>query len=44
MLAERGGVAGPALPGKGDTPCARGVLSGVGPGELSWVLGSGLWT
>lgn len=43
-LAEPRGVAGPALPAEGAAPCARSVLNGVGPGELSWVLGSGLWT
>lgn len=43
-LAELGGVAGPPHLGEGNATCARSVFSGVGLGELSCVLGSGLWT
>lgn len=41
MVAEPAGVAGQ---GEGNATCTRNVLSGVGPGELSCVLGPGLWT
>lgn len=40
-LAEPGGM---ALCGEGNAICIRSVLRGVGPGELSCMLGLGLWT
>lgn len=43
-LAELGGVAGPPHLGEGNATCSRSVFSDVGLGELSCVLGSGLWT